>query len=852
MIKKQFLDSIISGDIDSVVNLYSNNKDKLIFNNDEPLLLSLNVDDEFKPEEYNKIKNEKLIKYLFDNFSIKKKTVIEYFDWIVSYKCMFDVFIEELYYENIIKEEHIEYILESKDLDLVLWMINKFNLDININMFYNSCLTSNFEITQYIHNKIISNIINYQIAFIYSFSSSCINLTKWLKTFTNCDINIYQVINNLKDLPRKLEKLKYLDSNFNINWNDTGEILIESFIKYSDIESLKWLYSKDPEIFKNISIEEYIFDAFYQNNNDVIKFLYNINPLNFHNSEKLFSIACENSNIELVKFLNDEKLINFIYNDDILISICYCKNLNLIKYLDEKNNIILQGDYFEYIFKFNNIDVISYFIENKDNCNITYELFNNIIGYNNLTIISKYELNYKIKKYLFTINLNKKQYNKLFNKYCFSLEEDDEIDTLKFLVSNKKPKINLYIINKLIYKTRNYKLIKYLLDVFNINFKKLNPNRYILNNDNMEILFNEIFNYTERNQKEINNLLYLSCKKDSIKIFTFLLEKTKKINYNKLLITSFINNSYNIFKYITTEVITKKNIKKIINNFLFLKGFKKSVDDNDMRQIKHIYKHNKYNLSYKNNIYLKYILENCNDKIDLLWFLSLMDFSNVKINLNHSIINQLNSIDSLDIILDKINFNKENYNKIYNYFQYNFNPENYIILDILYKKHVISIKKQKEIFKNICTKDDLFLNYLIFIYNLGNIDIDQILDLAFIDKINKNSYNDNKLILLFITDKSKNLCVYKDTYNNLKIGSNIDKYLNANDFDKIIEKYINKKRSSKEIICPICYDNFNYYIITECSHTFCKKCFFQWLKKNKYCSYCKDKINLNNTFYFTI
>ena len=40
--------------------------------------------------------------------------------------------------------------------------------------------------------------------------------------------------------------------------------LFELFIKSSDIESLKWLYSKDPEYFKNISMEDYIYDVFNQ------------------------------------------------------------------------------------------------------------------------------------------------------------------------------------------------------------------------------------------------------------------------------------------------------------------------------------------------------------------------------------------------------------------------------------------------------------------------------------------------------------------------------------------------------------------------------------------------------------
>ena len=47
--------------------------------------------------------------------------------------------------------------------------------------------------------------------------------------------------------------------------------------------------------------------------------------------------------------------------------------------------------------------------------------------------------------------------------------------------------------------------------------------------------------------------------------------------------------------------------------------------------------------------------------------------------------------------------------------------------------------------------------------------------------------------------------------------------------------------------CPICSDDLTLEntVNTECNHTFCKKCFWKWTKKNNSCSLCRSPILIN-------
>lgn len=48
--------------------------------------------------------------------------------------------------------------------------------------------------------------------------------------------------------------------------------------------------------------------------------------------------------------------------------------------------------------------------------------------------------------------------------------------------------------------------------------------------------------------------------------------------------------------------------------------------------------------------------------------------------------------------------------------------------------------------------------------------------------------------------------------------------------------------------CPICSDDLTLEntVNTECNHTFCKKCFWKWIKENNTCPLCRHSILANS------
>jgi|688.fasta_scaffold91955_2 hypothetical protein len=90
---------------------------------------------------------------------------------------------------------------------------------------------------------------------------------------------------------------------------------------------------------------------------------------------------------------------------------------------------------------------------------------------------------------------------------------------------------------------------------------------------------------------------------------------------------------------------------------------------------------------------------------------------------------------------------------------------------------------------------------------------------------------------------------------NWGIGTSIKKLYQNKEYDKIIEKLGIQKENFKidsDNQCLICYDD-NYNFISSCKHTFCLECFLMWyIKCDKLdCSYCRQKIVLNESIYQT-
>ena len=85
--------------------------------------------------------------------------------------------------------------------------------------------------------------------------------------------------------------------------------------------------------------------------------------------------------------------------------------------------------------------------------------------------------------------------------------------------------------------------------------------------------------------------------------------------------------------------------------------------------------------------------------------------------------------------------------------------------------------------------------------------------------------------------------------------------INKNKFSNVLEELI-KKSNSLNTECPICYEKMtkinNIWLISECNHSFCKKCINEYMANCKYyknisCPLCRgsfknNKYNIENTY----
>jgi rubrerythrin len=117
----------------------------------------------------------------------------------------------------------------------------------------------------------------------------------------------------------------------------------------------------------------------------------------------------------------------------------------------------------------------------------------------------------------------------------------------------------------------------------------------------------------------------------------------------------------------------------------------------------------------------------------------------------------------------------------------------------------------------------------------------------------KNETEDNIIHLVSKELKRElfNLEMEKEFYNNQDIPID-DKQAKIKIINNKIENQINKIADLTERIksldknCAICMDNLENPIMLECTHLYCGKCIFQWIKSNTNCPYCRTPISKFN------
>lgn len=533
-------------------------------------------------------------------------------------------------------------------------------------------------------------------------------------------------------------------------------ILLKELNFVLEKKSIKYLISFHKNNINSIFFKkEHFYDACFNNNLNIIKYIYNhLQNKNIDFNEALF-LSCNQYNTKIIKWLNN---INSFSKDIYYECLKKCVNYNnikLFKYFINKFNLDLFYNNSELIYfsiKKRNIDFINYILKEKKDIILIND--SNIIK--NICYLNDYDL---IKLLFSKIN------NFIFNFNYISILED---------------------VIKLGYdKTLDYILeIQQIKYIMNDNIKKYVYHSFYSNNVNILKKIMNLNNNVILNYDFMYNQLIIHGNLDIIK---YLYEK---------------NNSFDLYNFIAIEKIFKNRFYDIL---LFIIENKPLINYNDF-----YFKEFEKLINYH---FLKIILNIDNDKI--IKFKNFISSNNIFINesiisklINNLLIyNQINKIETIDYIYynkicydDKTLFNDSLKSHNMNCINYALDKLNLLIddykYDILFYSYLNGIN-------NIINLLDDNNDFQFYTYNLllnKNIYRN---DANIINKIiNKNDFdiniiNDETIEMIFKLGNSKILNLLLPKFKNFDfININIIYEIINNDNYEIIinlEKYVDFK-----------------------------------------------------------
>ncbi|MAU37474.1 MAG: hypothetical protein CMD14_08955 [Flavobacteriales bacterium] len=102
----------------------------------------------------------------------------------------------------------------------------------------------------------------------------------------------------------------------------------------------------------------------------------------------------------------------------------------------------------------------------------------------------------------------------------------------------------------------------------------------------------------------------------------------------------------------------------------------------------------------------------------------------------------------------------------------------------------------------------------------------------------------NYLSIHKIIKKLKKKNLDENSYFNSKYN-NIDNLLEKYSFYKDILSIPEQFKTTSSLICPVCLDNCNFPVTTDCNHTFCWECLLTTNKQFNFCPYCREDTTID-------
>jgi len=482
------------------------------------------------------------------------------------------------------------------DLDLVKWLIETNpNYDLtydNYKAFRTCCNRGKYNIARYLYDKtpeVIDKLKNsYEICerIILNSLYNSLDLCKWLYNFNIYEIDIYSLYDVLIDSNLTIDKLEWLYSIVPEFINNNRFIDLFNHMWYNDLECIKWLYNKRPDI--DIFNNNYglFIDSCNYNKKDILEWLLTLKPdlldNTFHFNKILKKIIKHNCPyIDIFIWLYELKYKD--YHPDNIVKLIKISmkdsTIEIYRYLSSKyTNFEINLEDLKYICKKNSFNMIK--IVFNDHSNIKNQI-------------------------------NTEYITNLFNE---SIKNDNFMILIELLF---KEFSNIIIDNKTIHNaflSGNRKLIKFILNMKN-DFDLTYNNNIILNDlCNFGYINFNIIKYLFRLNKNIN----------------------LKLNDNKLFKTCLKFRDYIMSKWLL------KKIDNIILDSSYDKYFKNLCNNNEHKLVKLLNKLNpdryKYELNKDYTIICKisrYINETKDIKIDDLCMICLTNKSDIITQCDH-------------------------------------------------------------------------------------------------------------------------------------------------------------------------------------------------------------------------
>jgi len=597
-------------------------------------------------------------------------------------------FNKEVFSENII--DLIFKLGNNKILKLVMPFLNNYDFE-NIHLFNHIILNDNYATLLLIHDKIkdYTFINNHYLLSICKYGN--IKFIHWFLTLNkNYENYIHSAFNTLVVYGHYEQAINFYEMNNHkeyIDLNNHHFFIFNEFVKNNNLSMVNWILNNFTHI-NNIQfliyleLEDNYTELMKHDNQQILHLIIQKFKSKNYNHEllikKIYTYAFENYKSNSLSYL----IYNYDIKDydldlDFKTIFISCVNMRkhtiidiLIKHIPNYNWL--------YIFTFfdrSQLPYFNYIMKNYDDYfQINYDLFTSILYSGNLDYIISFVDYYK----------NKINFNLINEDDYIVLMSNNNTELFDYLYKLKSINFdnNMYII-KLLINLNKTELLKWFFSKFKFDdlhsdddfcfhtaivYKNLDILKLLYENDNIEIFNNNKMKY-----------LKIASKIDSIEIFEWISNKIDDIDYtmedNILICNSVALNNVEILKYI----LDKTDIDINFNDGIVITT---AFGNNYNEIIKYLFKkYDNIDLTVKNEIIIKYAVEDANMEILNLLYDYNQKNNNIHYNLSKDneylfrIASKMNHLEVTKWLIDKkpnINYKINNHEIFYYVCEHNY------------------------------------------------------------------------------------------------------------------------------------------------------------------------------------